>query len=85
MMILIEAGKCSGWHPGCWSQTALIQIPALPFIISAILGKLIKLSVPYFLYREKGDAKRVKKINIAKWLEEYLADSKWPITINYYY
>lgn len=66
MMILMEAGKCSGGQPGCWSQTALIQIPALPLIISAILGKLFKLSVPYFLYQEKRDAVRVKKINIAK-------------------
>lgn len=34
------------------------------------LGKLLKLTVPYFASQEKGHAIRIKKANLAKQLEE---------------
>lgn len=78
VMVIIEAGKYSGWHLRCWNHTALVQIPASPLIISRFLGKLLKLSVPYFGYQgKKRHAVRAKRANLAKQLEEYLTYRKW--------
>ena len=67
-MVVIEAGKCSAGQPRLWSQTALVQTPASPLIITVIVGKLLKVSEPYFPYQERGDTIRFKRAKGAKQL-----------------
>lgn len=54
-MVIIEVEKHSACQPRLWSQAALVQILASPLNISMILGKLLKVSIPYFPYEGKGD------------------------------
>lgn len=40
---------------GLWNQSALVQIPALPPVSCATLGKVLNLPVPHFPYLENVD------------------------------